>query len=191
MHSSSFSLEALNVQEEHGLSPILPDGKIGGNGAVTMHLSSGDVMLVSKSGKSPGEMDISTDICIVTNFNTAEWKADYFSEIESVKPTSDTPMHYAILKFRKTHSLEKFPRAAIHGHGLATEKEANQFQIPCSTEETLFSTREDTQALIDLMQLFPYPEHQLFIRKNHGYYIAGDSIADCVNIMQERIIKKL
>lgn len=158
---------------------------------MTMHQSYGDVMLVSKSGKSPGEMDISTDMCIVTNFDIAEWKADYFSEIESVKPTSDTPMHYAILNLHQTHSLVKFPRAAIHGHGLATEEEANQFQIPCSSEETLFSTREDTLALMDLIQFFPYPEHQVFIRKNHGYYIAGDSIADCVNIMQERIILNL
>ena len=188
---SSFSLEALNLQEKHGLSPVLPDGKVGGNGAVTMHLSYGDVMLVSKSGKSPGEMNISTDMCIVTNFDIAEWKADYFSEIESVKPTSDTPMHYAILNLHQTHSLVKFPRAAIHGHGLATEEEANQFQIPCSSEETLFSTREDTLALMDLIKFFPYPEHQVFIRKNHGYYIAGDSIADCVNIMQERIILNL
>ena len=188
--SPSFILDALNLQERHGLSPVLPDGKVGGNGAVKLLLADQYNLLVSKSGKYPGPMDLHQDFCIVSNFDRDTWSCEYYSESDNVKPTSDTPMHFSVL-FNQGLYQKDVPTSAIHGHGLQSEEEAIKFEIPCSTEETLCSTMEDTDALMKLIETHPYPRDQTYIRKNHGYYILGRDIKHCLHVFENKIIRNL
>lgn len=180
--------DALYLQERHGLSPVLPDGKVGGNGAVKICVDNHDYLVVSKSGKYPGPMDLHQDFCVVSYFDTENWSCEYYSENEGIKPTSDTPMHFSVLFDKNLFGGNVSPRAAIHGHGLQSEEEAKKLEIPCSTVETLCSTKEDTVALTELIADYPYPNDQTYIRKNHGYYILGKDITDCLRVFEEKII---
>jgi len=180
--------ESLLLQEKYGLSPVAPDGKVGGNGAIKVNLSFGACLIVSMSGKLPGSIDILKHICLVLNFNEDLWQCEYFAEQESVKPTSDTPMHYAALNLDGKIHMKAYPKAALHGHGLATSEVAEKLNIPCSPEDTLFSTREDMEALVKLIRQYPYPLNKVFIRKNHGYYLLGEDMSDCVENSLNKII---
>ena len=92
--------EALYIQEHHGLSPVCPDGKVGGNGAAKISIRGGGEqtgLLVSKSGKYPGRMDVEQDFCIVTCFDRDTWSCEYYSNNDEARPTCDTPMHFSVL----------------------------------------------------------------------------------------------
>ena len=54
-------------------------------------------------------------------------------------------------------------------------------------EETLFSTQEDSQALLNLMEKFPYPQHKVYIRKGHGFIVLGKDMADAMVIFNEQV----
>lgn len=184
-----FHLDALYLQERHGLSPVLPDGKVGGNGAAKLYIDNKDYLLVSKSGKYPGPMDIHEDFCVVATFDINSWSCEYYSANENIKPTSDTPMHFSALFAPNLYQDDVIPRAALHGHGLQSEEEAMKLHIPCSTVETMCSTKDDTDALIQLIDVFPYPRDQTYVRKNHGYYILGKDVEDCLHVFESKIIQ--
>ena len=188
-------LDLLLTQEKHGFSPNLQDGKIGGNAAVILKIGHETFLLVSKSGKNLGEMDLMQDMCLIKDFNKESWSCDYYSEHIGTKPTSDAPMHSCLLNLNNAFNISDLfesefqPTAALHGHALESEETARLLGIPCGTEETLFSTPEDTEAMIKLLRLYPYPRDKVYIRKSHGYYIIGRDLDDCFNVLKEKVLK--
>ncbi len=177
--------EALTEMEVSGGAPVLADGKVGGNGALRLQLTSNDeVMVITKSGKLANQvLDLNTDICIVRSFDMDTWSAEYFAKEDSILPSSDTPLHHASLNAHKKCGWTDPPNIILHGHGLATEEEAKRLNLPISTTETLFSTPEDTQALLELFKAHPYPSSKVFIRKGHGFVILASSVGEGVDIM--------
>jgi hypothetical protein len=49
--------------------------------------------------------------------------------------------------------------------------------LPVSGSETLFSTPEDLRELEALLRAHPYPACRAYIRKGHGFFILGPSVA--------------
>lgn len=177
---------ALAEMERAGAAPVLPDGKVGGNGAV--RCQSG--MLVSKSGKLAGEPIGASDFALVHSFDSNRWSAGFSSLSESVKPSSDSPLLWTALYEAHNHGFDKrhLPRVALHGHALATPDDANSLGYPISHEQTLFSTREDVQALTRLFERFPYPQTRVWIRRGHGFFILADSIDEALGIFRRQIV---
>ena len=155
---------------------MAPDGRIGGNGASKILLNDKIYVIVSKSGKHPGLMDYKNDFCLVSKFNTETWACEYHSEQPETKPTSDTPMHYSLL------INVKGAESALHGHAIEKEEVARALGVPCSTEETLFSTLADTKAMFTLLEEYKFPEWKIFVRKNHGFYILGKDLNECRDV---------
>ena len=182
--------DALWELEDTGAAPILPDGKVGGNAAFRLIMADNEeVIVLSKSGKTSGQnFNIDEDVCVVTNFNTDTWCAEYLSTSIDVLPTSDSPMHHAALSAHKQFHWSEMPNAILHGHALETEEEAAALGLPISTEETLFSTPEDTQALMTLFEGHPYPQNKIFIRKGHGFLLLGQSMQDALETFRKSIL---
>ena len=177
---------ALWELEACGATPVCFDGKVGGNAAGV--LGPNRWLIVSKSGKVAGKrMDPLHDVCVVTHFNSEKWAAEFYAESPEVLPTSDTPMHFSALNAHVKFNWSVTPNAAVHGHALETAEAANRLGLPCSHEETLFSTPSDAAALLDLMEEFEFPEHQVYIRKGHGFIIIGGDVADAMKAFDEKV----
>ena len=174
--------------EKGGAAPVMYDGKVGGNGSCLLSVNGKELLIVSKTGKLSGKMNIYQDFCVIENFNRNTWTAEYYSANRNIRPTSDSPMHYAALHLKKKFDWSGYPSAALHGHALETEEKAAEAKIPCSKEETLFSTPPDTEALIGLMQKYPYPSNKIYVRKNHGFFILGESIGDTVDVFKTKVL---
>ena len=191
--------DALVMLEQDGAAPVLPDGKVGGNGAMLLsvgdseHENGGDfVLVVSKSGKKPGERLGVDEFCVVDNFDSDSWSAHYSSSRDDYKPSSDTPLLWeSLMEGQRKYSWRKSPRVALHGHALADEETAARLNIPISSEETLFSTPEDVTALEGLFRENPYPEQKLFLRKNHGFFLLADSVTQAIEVYQRCILPHL
>ena len=181
-------VDALYEMERGGAAPVMYDGKVGGNGSCILSIDGKPLLIVSKTGKLAGKMNIHNDLCIVESFNTKTWTAEYYSASESIRPTSDCPMHNAALHLNKKFKWAKYPTAALHGHALETEEKAFRAHIPCSKEETLFSTPPDTEALLGLIKSYPYPENKIYVRKNHGFFILGDNVGDTVDSFKRKVL---
>jgi len=177
-------VEILLYEEVLGFAPMAPDGRIGGNGAVRIEINQQPFVLVSKSGKLPGQMDFRKDFCLVSKFDAGTWECEYYSDEKETKPTSDTPTHYRLLE-----NVEG-AFAALHGHAIEKEEVAKALGIPCSTEETLFSTPADTKAMFTLLAEYPFPKWKIFVRKNHGFYILGKDIDECRRVLEETLGNK-
>ena len=163
---------------------MAPDGRIGGNGASKISLNDKTYIIVSKSGKLPGQMDYKNDFCLVSEFDTETWGCNYYSERPDTKPTSDTPMHYSLLM------NVKGAFSALHGHAIEKEDVARALGVPCSTEETLFSTPADTKAMFTLLEKYEFPKWKIFVRKNHGFYILGKNLDECREVLDNQLIAK-
>ena len=174
--------------EKGGAAPVMYDGKVGGNGSCILPVDGKQLFIVSKTGKLSGKMNIHNDLCIVESFNAQTWTAEYYSPDQNVRPTSDSPMHYAAFNLNQRFDWSEYPTAALHGHALETEEKASRAEIPCSKEETLFSTPSDTEAFIGLIEKYPYPKNKIYIRKNHGFFILGETIADTVEVFKRRVL---
>ncbi len=181
-------VDALYEMEQGGAAPVCEDGKVGGNGACLIPLGDKTLVIVSKTGKYSGRMDIHRDFCLVENFDKESWAAEFYSESSSVRPTSDSPLHYTVLHLQKQLQWMQYPTATLHGHALETAEKAEKADIPCSHEETLFSTPGDSQALVDLMKKYPYPKYKIYIRKNHGFFIAGNSIDETLQVFKDKVL---
>ena len=180
--------DALWELEEKGVTPVMPDGKVGGNAAAAINVGGKRWILVSKSGKlAKQRMDMMKDTCVVTSFDEDKWRCEYYAVSDSVLPTSDVPMHVAALNAHKRFGWSEIPGAVLHGHAIETEEEAERLGFPCSREETVFSTPEDTKALLTLMKAYPYPEHKVFIRKGHGFIIMGRDVKDALDSFRKSI----
>lgn len=70
--------------------------------------------------------------------------------------------------------------ATLHGHSLDSLEDAECLHLPCSNEETLFSTPDDLRALLDVAGRYPYPQNKIFIRRGHGFFILGKDITDAL-----------
>ena len=170
--------------ENSGAAPVLPDGKVGGNCGVRLTVGSDDYLVISRSGKLAGhKMDPKSDVCLVEAFDCDPeiWQASYYSEAQHTVPSSDTPLHFACLQAHQKFIWASAPRVILHGHALETEEDAKQLNLPISTEETLFSTPEDTQALMGLFKKYSYPENTLFIRKGHGFILLADNFTEALD----------
>jgi len=142
--------------EDQGIIPILSDGFVGGNCAIKF--STEDLLLVTKSGKSPGVKVQPQDFVCLTGFDRLAWKATFTSPHEEIRPSSDAPLHFAALADDccRRYGFSEARGVAVHGLALADGeglKAAEQVGMPISHEETLFSTPEDLQALEELFML--------------------------------------
>ena len=107
--------EALYIQEHHGLSPVCPDGKVGGNGAARISIRGAEEqtgLLVSKSGKYPGRMDVEQDFCIVTCFDRDTWSCEYYSNNDDARPT----IKYIVWRLKGTISSVSLIHGVILTH---------------------------------------------------------------------------
>ena len=178
--------------EEAGVTPVAPDGKVGGNVSArfTAVTSSGDdvtCLLVSKSGKAAHKRISGKDMCLLEGFDREKWSTDYRAASAEVLPTSDTPLHQACMDAHRRFSWTEAPGIILHGHALETVEEATKLSLPISTVETLFSTPEDSEALLDLLAEHPYPESKVFIRKGHGFMLLGKDLEDALETFREKI----
>lgn len=93
--------------EAEGVIPVLNDGLVGGNCAITAACAGGDVdgaapelgrgLLVSRSGKPPGALLRAKDFVLVTSFDRSSWSATYRSAGAAARPSSDLPLHWHAL----------------------------------------------------------------------------------------------
>ena len=179
--------DGLWEMEQTGAAPILPDGKVGGNAAIKFMVKDKGYLLVSKSGKEAHKRMMDVDFCVVTDFSFDSWSCEYLACDETVVPTSDTPMHAYVLNATKELNWTEQPMATLHGHALETEEEAKRCGLPISDEETVCSTPEDSAALLKLLKQYAYPEHKVFIRKNHGFILLDNSITDVNTTFKEKL----
>ena len=181
--------DALWEMESLGLTPVVSDGKVGGNGAVLLKLERKIFLVVSKSGKLPGRMDPRKDICLISSFSEADWSVEYFSELEDTEPTSDTPLHWLALVGTKSFDWTHKPVWSLHGHAFESEEQAKLLYLPISKKLTLFSTLEDSNALKDLFLENCYPDNTVFVRKGHGFLCLGQTCSEALNEIRKLVEK--
>merc|ERR1711862_198153 len=85
---------------------------------------------------------------------------------------------------------KKKPKFVLHGHTYSTEEEAKSLNAPCSPEETLFSTPADLKALMKLLCDYPYPEHQIYVRKNHGFFLLSETADEAIKLFRLKLSGK-
>lgn len=126
--------------EAIGMIPVLDDGLVGGNCAIayaeceatSLGGGAGDSsapaqpgtaggVLVSRSGKQPGASLQAGDWVLLTHFDAATWRAEFWSAREGVRPSSDAPLHAAALGpgAAQRYGWAAQPLVAVHGHALA------------------------------------------------------------------------
>mmetsp|Transcript_37366 Transcript_37366/g.80466 ORF Transcript_37366/g.80466 Transcript_37366/m.80466 type:complete len:245 (+) Transcript_37366:33-767(+) len=169
--------------EQMGAAPILADGLVAGNCAAVLRDNDEEMLLVTRSGKAAGKHPTEQDFVTVQSFDANAWSCNFCGYPE-MRPTSDTPLHWAaLMRAQRTFGWSERPLVTLHGHALA-EKEglriAEQLELPISHDETLFSTPEDVEALMTLFKSFPYPQHKVFIRRGHGFLILAESVEAAV-----------
>lgn len=170
--------------ERAGAIPILNDGLVGGNCALSNDEEDGSV-LISRSGKPPGQRLTPDDFVLVERFDRSSWSAEYRTGgTDAMRPSSDTPMHMVALSpdVEERFGWSSKPTVALHGHALAeTEEDLRAVEaagMPVSEVETLFSTPEDLQALETLFVKYPFPEYKCYIRKGHGFLLLAEDLGD-------------
>lgn len=178
-----FSL-LMSALEECGAAPVLPDGKVGGNGALLLE---GGALLVTRSGKPQGLEGGPGDMVVVRAFDRDAWRVAHApcgaGAVEGARPTSDTPLLWsALVDGPARHGWRgRGPRVALHGHALHREEDARALGLPISPEETLFSTPEDLAALEALFSRSPYPQTRLFLRRGHGFFLLADTLDEAAD----------
>jgi len=86
---------------------------------------------------------------------------------------------------------EERPGCALHGHAIATKEEATRLGFPCSAHATVFSTREDKQAMMELLAQHPYPRHKIFVRQGHGFFLLEGDVESAVRLFDELILPNM
>ena len=167
--------------------------QVGGNCSVLLQSGTTAVVVVSKSGKLPNKkMDIYEDFAVIVSFDSQRWSCDYYACEQTVLPTSDAPLHCAVLLEARTQfQWSEYPAVVLHGHAFETEQEAAKYGFPISTEETLFSTPEDTQALMTLLTTHPYPKDEVYIRKGHGFLLLAADTQHASKVFEARMKRHL
>jgi len=181
--------DAAQLLEESGAAPIAEDGKVAGNVAARIVINDLDFLVVSKSGKQSGQlMSTEDDFCIVSEFDPVQWSLNFYANNSSTLPTSDSPLHHAVLHAAAEFQWTEVPYISLHGHALETADKAEQLGLPCSTKETLFSTPDDMYELLSLLKQYPYPMHRIFVRKGHGFVVLGKTTAESVETFKTNIL---
>ncbi|CAG8800411.1 44335_t:CDS:2, partial [Gigaspora margarita] len=185
--------QSIKIMEQDGVAPILPDGKTGGNACCVLEppFSNNKSLLVSKSGKHSNSPLLITDVCFIHSFDLQNWSCEFSSSSEDIRPSSDTPLYWACL----IAAPEKFqwklkPSFAMHGHASANDQDCIKWNIPVSDKETRFSTREDVQEMLSLLEKWPYPENKVFLRKKHGFFILGQNAQEVFDIYESQVKTK-
>jgi len=166
-----------------GCCPVLNDGFAAGNAAVR---TAEGKLLVTPSGRTPGALS-SDDLIEIVDVQLPAWRVRYRARSASLRPTSDTMLHVAVLERAWTHPT---PNASLHGHVLDDENDALLLGLPCSPEETLFSTRADFEATVTLLRGAPYPHHHAWIRKGHGFIAAHDDLASALEVVRDLLDRR-
>ena len=210
--------QQMNELEKSGVAPVAPDGKVlnvsllhmvcdslldvvrlfvfaqvGGNCSYLLEVAGHKFVIVSKSGKAPHRvMDIYEDFAIIDAFDFESWSCQYFASSADVLPTSDAPLHCAVLlQTPRTMNWSQHPKLVLHGHAFETVESATRCDYPISTEETLFSTPEDTEALVTLMSKHAFPDHHVFVRKGHGFVLLASSLEQARKVFETNMKPKL
>lgn len=166
--------------EEMNAAPVLPDGLVGGNGAWRV---SPTLLLVTPSGKKKGHVLREEDFVLVTHFDDKLWRCEYRSSSSRVRPSSDTPLLWMASLLKK-----KLPWI-VHGHGLHSEDDALALACPISSEETLFSTPQDANALLTLAR--NYCNENLFLRRGHGFFLMEQSPHHAHAVIDRKLLRVL
>jgi len=182
--------DAVQLLELSGAAPVAEeDGKVAGNVAARMVINGLDFLVVSKTGKLPGPpLSIEDEFCIVTGFDREEWSLEYYAKDSSTLPTSDSPLHHAVLHAAAEFHWDETPLVSLHGHALETADEAERLGFPCSVEETSESTPDDMYALLSLLKENPFPQHKVFIRKGHGFNVLGKTTSETVETFKSNVV---
>ncbi len=175
---------AIDALDRSGLCPVLDDGLAGGNAAVVIE----GRLFVTPSGRVPGALD-PTRVVEVVSFDPQAWCAGYRSSDPSIRPTSDTPLYDAILR-ELAIGWPDAPTVALHGHALDAPADAARLGVPISEEETAFSTPEDRAALTHLASRHPWPEHRMWIRRGHGFFVVGNAIEETTRYALSRAVQR-
>jgi len=180
---------ALQLMEQSGATPVIAeDGKLAGNLASRIVANDIDFLVVSKSGRSGGQPAFVDDFCIVTEFCPTEWSLNFYAKDSSTLPTSDSTLHHAILHAAAEFHWNDTPYVSLHGHALETADKAQKLGIPCSTNETLFSTPDDMYELLSLLKQYPFPMHRIYVRKGHGFVVLGKTVAEAVETFTTNVM---
>ena len=178
--------KALVRLEDLGAAPITTDGKVCGNGAVLC----GDSIIVSKSGRYAGTKFDTAEFVRVISFDEESWTASFSCSDSdpTSEPSSDAPLlWYTLMVAPKKFEWTKQPRFILHGHTFKTAEEAKCLNVPCSTNETMFSTPSDLDALVHLLAEYPYPKHKMLIRLNHGFFILADTADEAIQLFETKL----
>lgn len=168
--------------DPYGCFPVLDDGKICGNIAIISDRG----LIVSRSGRNSSQESSEEDFVKILDFDPVAWKATYLSVNEEVYPTSDTPLYWAALvEMPNQMALSMKPKVALHGHAFQTEEAAEKLNLPISKKETCLATPDDRQALVELLEKYPYPTHKIFIRKGHGFFILEENLTKLSHLAEE------
>ncbi|UPQ99046.1 hypothetical protein HOP50_03g23520 [Chloropicon primus] len=170
-------------------APIGPDGKFLGNCACLLE---GEQILISRSGRSPEDpSDLERDFARVTSFDSGSWTAFFNSADADCEPSSDTPLHwFSLIKAPTDFKWKERPRVVLHGHSFETKEDAEVLGVPISPADTLFSTREDVDALGALLKSHAYPAHKAFIRFNHGFLILEETMDAAIDVLHALLSKR-
>ena len=188
----AFGLQTLSSTKA---APVGPDGKLLGNVAALVPTGSQSIgkVLISRSGRGPDEpVDLERDFVCCVDFDTSEWRAKFRRKAkDDVKPSSDFPLHwYSLVEAAKACHWEQEPKFVLHGHSFASSEDAELLNCPISEEETLFSTKEDVDALRTLLVGYAYPEHKVFIRKGHGFLIFSETMLEATKQLYDMLAKR-
>jgi hypothetical protein len=178
--------KALKELQVLGYFSAMGDGRTTGNIAMKL----GEDLIVSRSGRS-GILFEAADFVKVTQFHCPTWQATYESSDENCMPSSDTPLYWTALMdvpYKMKWGMK--PGFAIHGHSLYIDEIAENFGIPISPEETEFSTPEDRESFVKLLQDYPYPDNKTYIRRGHGFFILSQDISEIVSLTQDLFQKE-
>lgn len=175
---------AIDALDRSGLCPVLDDGLAGGNAAVVIE----GRLFVTPSGRVPGALDPGR-IVEVVSFDPEAWTAGYRSSDPSIRPTSDTPLYDGILR-ELAATWRDAPTVALHGHALDAPHDAERLGVPISEEETAFSTPEDRAALTHLASQHPWPEHRMWIRRGHGFFVVGSELEETTGYALARAMRR-
>lgn len=164
--------EAVHLMDSLGCCPVLNDGLAAGNAALRVE---DGALLVTPSGRRPGCLSPG-EIVEVVAVDVDTWSVRTRSHDPHAAPTSDTFLHHAVLLGVPPEPGRRPPTVSLHGHTLHSLAEARALSLPCSPEETLFSTPEDRAAFVALLERAPYPTSRAWIRRGHGFVLAADDL---------------
>lgn len=157
---------ALDELEALGLSPVLDDGAVAGNAA--LRLPSGS-WLASASARRSGE----PTVVQIVRFDPDAFTLDFRSDDPAREPTSDVALHWcALFSFGQPG-----PRASLHGHALTSDADALRLRVPISAHAHAFGTPEELAATREMLLALPYPEHRVWLRRDHGFLLADADMA--------------